>query len=305
MSAALALREFEGVSVDVSDGQDPLFRADDIACMLGYKRLRDFTQLLKRTEKSGEFAAINCRHTVRRQSTGNGATREYEVQEYWLTRSQARIMCMKSEAPNSAEVRAHIDRICEAVCTGALVPAQSGLTLEKALELIDRQADRHMALMLAQTDKLIVPINHLQQQTTVLVGEVGELRVRMDTIDGEVKSLAARFPVIRKEPKPKDVARHLAAVKKYFNGMCPRCRVVCIVDEDGKRTAACNIDHFHSRDRATFREIWPICIQCNQDRERLAVRGADTLTFVEYLKWAEKDEIQLQLFGVAAPRLAG
>lgn len=81
---------------DLGDGE-PRVRDIDAARVLGFKQARDIRKLIERTWSEGHRP--NSRATVARQSTGNGASREYEVNEYWLTEAELLKLCARSRTP--------------------------------------------------------------------------------------------------------------------------------------------------------------------------------------------------------------
>ena len=78
-------------------GTEALIRDTDAATRLGFARPRDVRKLIERIWP--ENKRPNCRATVGRQSTGNGGSREYTFNEYWLTEAELLKVCARSEAP--------------------------------------------------------------------------------------------------------------------------------------------------------------------------------------------------------------
>lgn len=78
---------------DWPDGE-PRIRDTDAAARLSFSRPRDIRPLIERTWP--ENKRPNCRDTVSRQSTGNGASREYTVTEYWLTEAELLKLCARA-----------------------------------------------------------------------------------------------------------------------------------------------------------------------------------------------------------------
>lgn len=84
---------------DFEDGE-PRVRDLDLAVFLNYKEPRQIRKLIKsHQEHLRGFGDLVCRGATHRQSTYNGATREYTVDETWLTEHQAVHICAKSETP--------------------------------------------------------------------------------------------------------------------------------------------------------------------------------------------------------------
>lgn len=95
----------------------PRMRDTDIAAWLGFKAPRMVRKLIKRMEKDGKLRGIDWRSTVERQSTGNGASREYTVSEAWLTREQALLVATQSDTPRAWKLTELMVKVFDAVLT--------------------------------------------------------------------------------------------------------------------------------------------------------------------------------------------
>jgi len=78
---------------DWTDGE-PRIRDTDAAERLSFSRPRKIRELIERTWPADKRP--NCRPTAGRQSTGNGAVREYAVTEYWLTEAELLKLCARA-----------------------------------------------------------------------------------------------------------------------------------------------------------------------------------------------------------------
>lgn len=96
----------------------------DVAARLGYDRPRKVRELIERIWPEG--SRPNCRPAVGRQSTGNGASREYTVDEYWLTRAQVLRVVMRSTTPIADALQEEMARVLDLV-----LRAQEGMPLSR------------------------------------------------------------------------------------------------------------------------------------------------------------------------------
>lgn len=85
---------------------EPRFRDDEIAAGLEYGRLRNFRKMLRRLRDEGELPGVYCRAELERQSTGNGASRQYEVDVFWLTEREVTIATMHARTEKARAFRA-------------------------------------------------------------------------------------------------------------------------------------------------------------------------------------------------------
>lgn len=95
--------KIDGFEVQGSD--KPRIRDVDLGERLGYDRPRDIRQLIERLSKDGEIAEVQTRGTVTRVARKGRGQVEIASTEYWLTREQALLVCMRSDAKSAASVR--------------------------------------------------------------------------------------------------------------------------------------------------------------------------------------------------------
>lgn len=259
----------EGWSLDTT-GDEPLVRDIDLAERLGYEKPRDVRKLIKRLIDRGIIAVIHQRSTVERTSQPHGGEREYTVTEYWLTEGQAMHVCMQSKTPNAITIQKEVVNVFMAVRKGnygqlALLERTVGMAIERSVGPIIHQVSVGFAQMLSTQAKVLEQVRHVD--------------VKVEALDQRMTAIENKG---RKEPKKADVMRHIDFVAYRYRGMCPHCDQVEIV-ADGKRTNACHIDHFYSRNRATISDIWPICDVCNRRKETAPTRAEYDSTFATYM----------------------
>lgn len=116
--------------------EEPRIRDVDAAARLGYERPRKIRELIKRIWP--ENKAPHCRSTMSRQSTGNGGSREYKVNEFWLTEAQLLKVIARSETAIAEAildemirvymaVRRHLSQTIPVVGHARALPGRKGL----------------------------------------------------------------------------------------------------------------------------------------------------------------------------------
>lgn len=122
-STALArIVKIDGWSVTMDD-DEPRIMDEELGKRLGFARTRKIRELIERLLRDGKLNDIHCRPTVGRQSTGNGGTREYVVDAYWLTKKQALKVIAKSETAIADAILDVVIDVFDAVMRGQLVAA--------------------------------------------------------------------------------------------------------------------------------------------------------------------------------------
>lgn len=85
---------------------EPRVPATEIGERLGYKEPRQVKELIERSrEELSKYGGIINRRTVRRWVAGGGARREEVVSEPCLNEAQTLLICLRSDAPNAADIR--------------------------------------------------------------------------------------------------------------------------------------------------------------------------------------------------------
>lgn len=117
-----------------SADEQPRIRDIDAAARLGFKRPRKIRELIERTWKEGERPY--CRPTMGRQSTGNGASREYTVNEYWLTLPEVLKLCARSTTPPAEAILDEMIAVFLAWQRGQLPASPSALEVPVSAEVL-------------------------------------------------------------------------------------------------------------------------------------------------------------------------
>lgn len=171
-----AIVRVDGAELHFMDtGDKPRARDLDLAGWFGYERPRDIRKLVKRMEREGKLSGINWRATVARQSTGNGASREYKVTEAWLTREQSLLLATQAEGDRAWALTTVMAQVFDAVLD------------RRPVTPVAAPADSTMALAVAQTLALVPT---LLEQVKALSAEVSTLRAEVSTgVIGETVAL--------------------------------------------------------------------------------------------------------------------
>lgn len=205
-----------------------------LAEALEFKALRQIRELITRNlEELQRYGSLSC------GTTNPGPQGGRPGSEYWLNEAQAILICMRSDAPRAADVRAELIAVFQAWRRGQLV--NPGVTLQA----IDHLFDRNLS-----------PIRR----------DMTELKTHVARIDGNVIRLERRVDDIvpRHEFSTETKRQWRYVVGRRYNGECPCCRKVRILDvHDGALSGELNYDHFNGRELNGPEDGWPVCQKCN------------------------------------------
>jgi len=148
--------------------------------------------------------------------------------EYWLNEAQALIICMRSDAPNAAIIRAEIAQVFMAWRRGSLSPqSMAPIAIEQIGDLFDAK---------------LAPI---RADIISLRNEIAQRVGRRD------------FP-------PQVVRVWIHVIAHAYKGLCPTGCEISIVDRHGHPTSVFSCDHWFRPDRIKATDGWPVAIACNQ-----------------------------------------
>jgi len=173
-----------------------------------------------------------------------------------------------SHAPGAADVREALIRTFTKVTPGELstAPRIELRVLEVAAQRIvaptlSEQREFHSAVLtrMEQTDRRVITIENK------LLG---------------IERASLRF--MDKPFTPRTRRLHQLHVWSQYAGMCPCCRIVQIVKENGERLPACNDEHHSGRAKNKLHQTWTICAECIQRLVDLDYHGAMHQVFVNY-----------------------
>lgn len=143
-----------------------------------------------------------------------------------------------------------------------------------------------------------------QKQTTKVVGFIGEkvdrLETKVDGIEGKLDNIV-KLTDRRRPVSKKDKAKHIAFTYSKYNGLCPCCGDVQIINEFRQPiNGAFEIDHFYDKTRNQLEETWPICKRCNSQRANGGISHNNVEgRFIGYQSglrmWEQKKHFQMQI----------
>ena len=90
---------------------------------------------------------------------------------------------------------------------------------------------------------------------------VATLEQRLAAVEDRVAANVPRRPITE------SVRRRHRAVLTALGGRCPCCGVMHVLDEAG-RVSAAEWDHYFSRERRAFEEVWLVCRPCPASKIR-------------------------------------
>lgn len=138
---------------DLGDGE-PRVLDVDAARVLGFKEPRAIRKLIERIWS--EDQRPDCRDTVSRQSTGNGGTREFTVNAYWLTEAELLKVCARSETEVAEAILDEMIAVYLTVRRHLLVPPpppSHTATPKPARDAITRKQDAFRGYLKSRRDR--------------------------------------------------------------------------------------------------------------------------------------------------------
>lgn len=142
---------------------EPRASAADVAAWIEFGRLRDFKKLVARHEAAGNVRPY-WRDTVARQSTGNGATREYVSREAWLGEEDALFIVSQSGTPKATAITKKMIEVFVAVRRGTM----PGLSVEAIQAAVETTLARTVGPALAATMREVVALHGQLAEMQVL-----------------------------------------------------------------------------------------------------------------------------------------
>jgi hypothetical protein len=203
-----------------------------LAERLGYERPRKIRDLIERNISELEnYAPLPRLGAMVDRPQGGGRTSS----EYWLTRSQARTICMWSNTATAVEVRAELNAVFDAWERGELKPAGEVPTITGAIRDL--------------FDEMLLPA-------------LRDIKKDIKGIAGNVTVLAAKG---RRDPSADTHRIHGIIIRHHYFCRCPcgECETR-IMDEEGFVTLAWQYHHqfnrWDNRPEATI----PLATACHQ-----------------------------------------
>ena len=242
--------EFKVSLAENWEDREPRVRDIDLAVALGFDRPRNIRTLIERCAEEAEFGAINYRSTVKRQFTGNGASRDIEVQEAWLTERQALRVITRCDTAKAHEASYRIiDAFINARKSSTSMQPTPWDGIKATLAEIRHQSERVDAIRVYQL---------------ALSDKVDGVSCKVDRVERRIDDMASVLSARRQEFTDKYKREYRSTIIQRYNGMCPCCKRVKIVESLHGNTTRLVYDHWWSPNRAQRYEGWPVCDTCNQ-----------------------------------------
>jgi hypothetical protein len=208
----------------VVDGDDePRVQDVRLAERLGYNRPRAIRQLIENQGAELDRYGAMHRGTVIPQGGGTPYV------EYRLNEGQALLICMRSDAPHAADVRAELIAVFQAWRRGKLAPAQP--------------VTEHLLRLEAKMDELSI-----------------DQRVVRDVVVQLFKEREGARQHARNEFTKQTITQHVD-FRHYEGGLCCVCGWRRIIEPNGLRVPrASAVHHINDRGRS---DTWNAMLMCN------------------------------------------
>jgi hypothetical protein len=190
-----------------------------------------------------------------------------EWEEYFLTRDHCIYLLAKSDMPEANDLTVYVVQVFSKALRGEL-----SIAPRMELRALEVAAQHIVAPILAEQRTF-----HEQVLTRM---DRTEGRVRdIETKVGRIEEASTRF---MDRPFTLRTRRiHAAVVESQYNGMCPCCRTVKII-ENGARLPECNDEHFCGRQKNRLHQTWITCAGCNQKLRDVDFHGLKYGAFLSY-----------------------
>jgi hypothetical protein len=273
MSNALQLVDL----ITMADDDEPRVLDVRLAERLEFSRPRDVRQLIERNQgELGRYGTLRC--DVAKSTGGRPPT------EYYLNEAQALLICMRSDAPRAADVRAELIAVFQAWRHGRLIPAAP---------ITAAVIERAVAPLAAKLDECLTE-QHVTRDVVVRIEQ------RLD----EQRANSRRYFSLK-------VLQQFCAFALHEGRLCAVCRKRFVVDEKGNFLRGKAQTHHAIRvGVATISTGILLCIECHDDRHASAPRIPEReflLIFHEYqrrlgLFLNSQEPLPLQPADVSSPR---
>jgi Rha family phage regulatory protein len=110
-----------------------------------------------------------------------------------------------------------------------------------------------------------------QKETTKVIDFIGK---KVDTLEVKVVGFEQKLDNLvkiserRKDVRASDMRTHIQYLYDQYDGKCPVCRSICIIDSHKQPVQGVfEMDHHYKKTRNKLDETWPVCKQCNSKFE--------------------------------------
>jgi len=98
---------------------------------------------------------------------------------------------------------------------------------------------------------------------------------RLERMAQDLTEIKDALPLKRRKLSKATRRAHISCILSRFEGKCPCCREVRIMDENGRPVSACNEEHFVNRHENAIDKTWLVCQDCNQRKTNGKILHAD------------------------------
>lgn len=98
---------------------------------------------------------------------------------------------------------------------------------------------------------------------------------RIERMAVDLTEIKDALPLKRRKLSKSTRHAHISCILSRFEGKCPCCREVRIIDENGRPLPACNEEHYINRHENALDKTWLLCQECNQRKTSGKVAHAD------------------------------
>lgn len=98
---------------------------------------------------------------------------------------------------------------------------------------------------------------------------------KLDRITDALAEMQNALPLKRRKLSRKTRRAHIGCIREWYEGRCPCCREVRIIDENGNPLPVCNEEHAVNRHENALDKTWLVCQDCNSRKSTGRVAHAD------------------------------
>lgn len=170
--------------------------------------------------------------------------------EYFLGKDHCVYLIAKSDMPEGNDLCVFVVQVFSKALRGKLSTAP-----RMEIRVLEVAAQQIVAPILAEQRQFHSEVLNRMDRTEGRVCTIEEKVSRIE--DASSRFLDRPFAL-------KTRRLHIAVVESEYNGMCPCCRGVRIV-EGGEKLPNCNDEHFRGRQKNAPEDTWISCVDCNQN----------------------------------------
>lgn len=109
----------------------------------------------------------------------------------------------------------------------------------------------------------------------IRTADLAEMMKKLDRLGATLEEIKNALPLKRRKLSMSTRRAHISCILERFEGKCPCCREVRIIDENGSPLPGCNEEHFVNRHENSVDKTWMVCQACNIRKATGAVSHSD------------------------------